>query len=268
MNDSINEESSRLEISLTGNSEQISLQGEAQVLELREKQQAADAIQAVLSEIERNCEAVRLQLKLTDGQICGLICEIEQSQSRMESLELESQAILMENMRLRFTIKEEEEHTRSVLDGYQLYRNKMECHKSAVFLVESQSPAYKEVMKKREEVKKLREEREELRVNLQDPHGSAVLKTRREVDELKEQVASMRKMVREKRAFLLREQEGQSQLRKEIKSQNRRYEAIVKRLHYQLNKAQSSHRQLSADICQMEKEVEDLKSRLEVPWTP
>lgn len=47
--------------------------------------------------------------------------------------------------------------------------------------------------------------------------------------------------------------------------QNRRYNAIVKRLHCQLMKAQSGHRQLSNDIYHMEREIQDLKKRLEVP---
>lgn len=47
--------------------------------------------------------------------------------------------------------------------------------------------------------------------------------------------------------------------------QNRRYNAIVKRLHCQLMKAQSGHRQLSDDIYRMEREIQDLKRHLEVP---
>ncbi|KAM4796000.1 coiled-coil domain-containing protein 122 [Rhinophrynus dorsalis] len=51
-------------------------------------------------------------------------------------------------------------------------------------------------------------------------------------------------------------------LHKEIEVQKRRYDAILKRLHCQLNKAQQNRRQYQWNIKQMEKTANDLRERL------
>ena len=45
--------------------------------------------------------------------------------------------------------------------------------------------------------------------------------------------------------------------------QTRRYEAIVKRLHCQLKKAQASHSQVTVDIQHLQGQVDTLRTQLE-----
>ncbi|KAJ8349995.1 hypothetical protein SKAU_G00251250 [Synaphobranchus kaupii] len=84
----------------------------------------------------------------------------------------------------------------------------------------------------------------------------------KEVDELRVQISATKKLIFNKTQLLVKEQGTQTQLRKDIEIQNRRCEAILKRLRCQLNKAQSNHRQLTDDICWLEKEAEEMSTVL------
>lgn len=76
-------------------------------------------------------------------------------------------------MKLQLQIQEQEERQQSTLALYNTYRTKMEDHRMAVAEAESQTPIYKELMEAREHVKQLREKRDALMIDLQNPEGKA-----------------------------------------------------------------------------------------------
>ncbi|XP_042558882.1 coiled-coil domain-containing protein 122 [Clupea harengus] len=251
------------QLSLMGTLEEVSLQGEVQANELKEKQQTLKALQDTLSDQKSICEAVELELKNSDRQLNGLLCEIKQIKRRNSSLESQLHEINSENMKLQLQIQEQEESQQSSLASYNAYRNKMEDHKMAIAEAESQMPIYKELMEARELVKRLREKRDALEMDLQNPEGQAAKEAQHKIDDLERQVSAKREMVEEKQAFLQNEQEVHAQLRRDIEIQNRRYDARVKRLRCQLSKAQSNHRYIISDIKRMEDEMEELTRQVE-----
>ncbi|KAL7891056.1 hypothetical protein AOLI_G00005320 [Acnodon oligacanthus] len=252
------------EFSLSAALQAVSQQGESQAVELEEKHHVLNSVQATLSEVVKSYEAVAKDIKLKERQITGITCEIEQILSHNETQETQLKAILMENLRLKHSIEEQLENSHFLLTGYNAYRNKMESYKMSVAELESQVPIRKELVEKMEEVKRLKDCKEGLKIDLQNPEGNAVQQAQKEIDNIKAKIHCSKEMMREKIVLLEKEKETHSQLRKDIEIHNRRCEAIVKRLCCQLNKAQSSHRQLSSDISQMEIEVNHLRNQLQV----
>lgn len=102
-----------------------------------------------------------------------MLFEIKQIKRRNSSLESQLHEINSENMKLQLQIQEQEESQQSSLSSYNAYRNKMEDHKMAIAEAESQMPIYKELMEARELVKRLREKRDALEMDLQNPEGQA-----------------------------------------------------------------------------------------------
>ncbi|KAM9396409.1 LOW QUALITY PROTEIN: coiled-coil domain-containing protein 122 [Salvelinus alpinus] len=233
-----------------------SQQGYAQIVALQEKQVLS--LQAILSDIEKKGKEAEVELKSNVRQILILEGETE----HLQDLGLRSITVYNENTELRLLIEEEEDNSSCVLAGYNTYRNKMEGHRTAVLQAESQTRAHRELVEKRALV---RVHREELRADLENPEGNAVKQAQKEMDDMRGQISDQRKMVTERRELILKEFESHTLINKHIEIQNRRYDAIVKRLHCQLMKAQSGHRQLSDDIYHMEREIQDLKRHLEVP---
>uniref|UniRef100_A0A8C7LSQ6 Uncharacterized protein n=1 Tax=Oncorhynchus mykiss TaxID=8022 RepID=A0A8C7LSQ6_ONCMY len=231
------------DFSLTQALEDVSQQGYAQI--------------AILSDIEKKGKEAEVELKFNVRQILILEGEMEHLQRHMQDLGLRSVTVYNENTELRLLIEEEEDNFSRVLAGYNTYRNKMEGHRTAVLQAESQMRAHRELVEKRALVRVLTERREELRADLENPEGNAVKQA--QVRAAEEPV----KMVTERRELILKEFESHTLIKKHIEIQNRRYDAIVKRLHCQLMKAQSGHRQLSDDIYHMEREIQDLKRHLE-----
>ncbi|MBN3322226.1 CC122 protein, partial [Atractosteus spatula] len=185
-------------------------------------------------------------------------------QKQSECEEARSRALYKENVELRLQIEQEEENFQLLLAGYNTYRNKMAAHRDVVSRREGRAAAQKKRCKKADSVKKLKVKMEELRTDLQRPDGifSTFVSEQREIDDIKVQISKMRNTIRDKTALLLKEQDIHAQLKMDIEIENRRCEAILKRLHCQLKKAQSDKRQMNADILQMKKKAEDLRKCL------
>ncbi|XP_053494503.1 coiled-coil domain-containing protein 122-like isoform X1 [Ictalurus furcatus] len=239
-------------------------QAESQAAELKEKQHILNSVQGTLSKMVKSYDTVSNNIKLKEQQISAINNETEQVQRQLERQQTEIQVIQMENMKLSYIIEEQLESSHFLLAWYNTYHNKMESYKMSVSAMESQAAIHKELMEKREEVKRLKEHRKELKVDLQNP--DAIRQVQKEIDNFKAQIHNTKEHVRRKGILLEKEKKNQSQLRKDIAIHNRRCEAIVKRLCCQLNKAQSSHGELRSDIFHMEKEVEHLKKQLSTSY--
>ncbi|KAI5108916.1 WW domain-binding protein 4 [Silurus meridionalis] len=215
-----------------------------------------------LSKIVKSYDTVSSNIKLKEQQIRCITNEIKQVQRQNERQQTEIQVIQMENMELKYRIEEQLERSHFYLTQYNTYHNKMESYKMSFSGMKSQAAIHKELKERREEVKRLKEHREELKVDLQNPEGNAMQRAQKQVDNFKAVIHNTKELVRRKGILLEKEKTNQSQLNKDIAIHNRRCEAIVKRLCCQLNKAHSSHGQLSSDIIHIEKEVEHLKTQL------
>ncbi|MGH0173602.1 UNVERIFIED_CONTAM: hypothetical protein FKN15_065584 [Acipenser sinensis] len=215
-----------------------------------------------LSELEKQNEAVMLEFWATEKHIGKLGDEIEHRRKHSENLEAQTQTLYMENVNLQLSIEQEEEHFQMLLAGYNTYRNKRDAHREVIAYVEGKTATTRELLEKREIVKKLREKKEELRIDLENPEGNVVRQVQGDIYNLKIKISEVKETVNKKIACLVKEQEVHIQLKKEVEMQNRRCEAILKRLHCQLNKTQSNKRQWNWDIQQMERKVAELRKCL------
>lgn len=117
---------------------------------------------------------VSSNIKLKEQQISGITNEIEHVHMQNERQRTEIQLIQMENMKLSYSIEEQLENSHLLLAQYNSYHNKMESYKMSISALESQATIHKELMEKMEKVKRLKENREELRLDLQNPEGNAI----------------------------------------------------------------------------------------------
>lgn len=122
----------------------------------------------------KSYDTVSSNIKLKEQQINGITNEIELVHRQNERQQAEIEVIQMENMKLRYSIEEQVESSHFLLAQYNTYHNKMESYKMSISALESQATIHKELMEKMEEVKRLKEQREDLKVDLENPGGNAV----------------------------------------------------------------------------------------------
>uniref|UniRef100_A0A8C0DTB6 Coiled-coil domain containing 122 n=1 Tax=Balaenoptera musculus TaxID=9771 RepID=A0A8C0DTB6_BALMU len=80
-----------------------------------------------------------------------------------------------------------------------------------------------------------------------------------DITNLKDKIITVKESIIEKTCFLEEEKKTHEKLRKEIEVQHKRYGAILKRLHCQVNKLQSKRRQWQWNIQQLEKTAAELR---------
>lgn len=131
-------------------------------------------LQDTLSKIVKSYDAVSSNIKVKEQQISGITNEIEQVHRQNERQQTEIQVIQTENMKFSYSVEEQLESSHFLVAHYNTYHNKMESYKMSISALESQATIHKELMEKMEEVKRLKEHRDELKVDLQNPEGNAI----------------------------------------------------------------------------------------------
>ncbi|XP_069035146.1 coiled-coil domain-containing protein 122 isoform X2 [Lepisosteus oculatus] len=203
--------------------EKVSQHEEKQTNEINEHRKFLALFKIQVSELEVKSESVSLELHTAEMENLRLVHEMAALQKQSECEKAQSRALYKENVELRLQIEQEEENFQLLLAGYNTYRNKMAAHRDVVSRREGRAAAQKKRCEKADSVRKLKVKMEELRTDLQRPDGTVI---------------------------------------RQAQIENRRCEAILKRLHCQLKKAQSDKRQMNADILQMKKKAEDLRKCL------
>nr|XP_020476194.1 coiled-coil domain-containing protein 122 [Monopterus albus] len=252
-----------LGFSLSKAVEDVSQHGYVQIEALGEKQKTLSCLQATLSDAEKKGERAEQELRSKVREILVLEGGIEHLERQTEVLQVCCASISKDNTELQIHISEEEEKARMAVEVFTIYRNKMESHRADVQRVASQTEAHKELEERRALVRMLTQKKDDLKEDLENPNGKTVQLAKREIDALKGKIAVMRKTIAEKREHLQKEFETHTQIKKDIEIQNKRYEAIVKRLHCQLSRAQAAYRQMSEDIYHMERQLAELKRQQE-----
>ncbi|XP_060923253.1 coiled-coil domain-containing protein 122-like [Limanda limanda] len=247
--------------SLTKAVEDVSQHSFTQTKALKEKQKTLNSLQATLSDVEKKAEMAEQELRSKVRDSLVLEGNVEHLQRQTKVLQDRCVSINKENTQLHVRICEEEENACTTLAGFDTYRQKMEGHAAAVLRVASQTEAFKELEEKRALVRRLTQKKEELREDLESSNGNTAHLAKGEIKALKGEVYLMRQIVAEQRERLQKEFETHTRMKKDIEIQNRRYEAIVKRLHCQLSRAQSAHRQMCDDIYHMERQLAELKKQ-------
>ncbi|KAG8004541.1 hypothetical protein GBF38_008821 [Nibea albiflora] len=256
------------EFSLTKAVEDVGQHSYTQTQALKEKEKTLSSLQAALSNVEKKAETAEQELRSKVVEILILKGVLDHQEQQSKVLQHNYSSLWTGITKLQMSVTKEEEDACTALVGFSAYREKMEAHRAAVLQAASQTEAHKQLQETRALVRMLTQKREELREDLEKADGNTVLMAKREIDDLKEEISVMRMTTTERRERLQKEFETHTQMKKEIEArqreiQNRRYEAIVKRLHCQLSRAQAVHRQTSEDIHHMERELAELRKQLE-----
>ncbi|TKS66511.1 Coiled-coil domain-containing protein 122 [Collichthys lucidus] len=225
----------RESVSLTKAVEDVGQHSYTQTQALKEKEKTLSRLQVhvyslliffleTLSNVEKKAETAEQELRSKVVENLKLEGEVHHLEQRTKGLHDNCASLRWGITKLQMSVSEEEEDARKALAGFDAYREKMEAHRAAVVRAASQTEAHQQLEEKRTLIRMLTQQKEELREDLEKADGNTVLMA---------------------------------------KIHYRRYEAIVKRLHCQLSRAQAVHRQTSEDIHHMETQLAELRKQLE-----
>ncbi|XP_032413066.1 coiled-coil domain-containing protein 122 isoform X5 [Xiphophorus hellerii] len=236
---------------------------------------ALDDIEKEIPHVEHRLRSKWREVRLLDG-------EMEHLEKQRALLQDRCAGINKENVKLNVLLQDEEESARSALEKFSAYRNKMKGHKDAVLQAVSQTEAHRELTENRMLVLKLRQEKEHLQEDLQNPNGitlqtakvqnihKTILKVfgfckcssvQEEIDALKREISERKTAIAEGREQLKKEFEIHAKLKRDVEIQTRRYEAIAKRLRCQLSRVQAVHRQTLDEIFHLQKQLTEFKGQ-------
>ncbi|XP_077634881.1 coiled-coil domain-containing protein 122 isoform X1 [Crocuta crocuta] len=245
--------------SLTDAVEQVAKQQQSQTSEIEKNKKVLFHLQDELHELEKQIASVSAEAKETERQIYHQDAAIENTKLQCGNLETQIKSLHTENVKLKFDIEGAQEDFEEHMIRYNEYYAKIKEHKDSLWEVVSKRSFMTTLHKKRDLVKKLKTMKEELMQNLQNPEGSHIKQVQEDIIKLKDKILTIKESIIEKTCFLEEEEKTHKKLRKEIEIQHKRYSAILKRLHCQVNKLQSNRRQWQWNIQQLEKTAAELR---------
>ncbi|XP_012893281.1 PREDICTED: coiled-coil domain-containing protein 122 [Dipodomys ordii] len=245
--------------SLTEAVEQVAKQQQSQISEIEKNKKVLFHLQNELHELEKQIAAVSQETKETERQIYQQDDTMENSKLKCECLETEIKSIHKENIKLKFDIETAKEDYEKHVIKYNEYYAKINGHKDSLGEIESKWSFVTDLNEKRALVKQLKIKKDELMQDLQNPGGSQITQVQEDISKLKNEIIAVKETIIEKTCFLLEEKKTHEKLRKDIEVQHKRYDAILKRLHCQVNRLQSNRRQWQWNIEQLEKTAAELR---------
>ncbi|XP_058999809.1 coiled-coil domain-containing protein 122 isoform X4 [Mustela lutreola] len=248
--------------SLTDAVEQVAKQQQSQTSEIEKNKKVLFHLQNELHELEKQIASVSAETKEIEKQICQQDAAIENAKLQCGNLETQIKSLHTENVKLKFDIEAAQEDFEEHKIRYNEYYAKIKEHKVSLGAIENKWSFMTVLHEKRDLVKKLKKMKEELMQNLQNPGGNHIKQLQEDITELKDKIITVKESITEKTCFLEEEKKTHEKLRKEIEVQHKRYGAILKRLHCQVNKIQSNKRQWQWNIHQLEKTAAELRKRI------
>ncbi|XP_019505873.1 PREDICTED: coiled-coil domain-containing protein 122 isoform X1 [Hipposideros armiger] len=245
--------------SLTDAVKQVAKQQQSQTSEIEKNKKFLFHLQNELHELEKQRASVFTETKETERQIYQQDVAIENSKLQCENLETQIKSLHTENVKLKFDIEATQEDFEECMIRYNEYYAKIKVYKDSLEAEASKWSFMTELHAKRELVKKLKTMKEELRQDLQNPEGNRIKQVQEDISKLKNNIITIKESIIEKACFLEEEKKTHEKLRREIEVQHKRYGAILKRLHCQVNKLQSNRRQWQWNIQQLEQTAAELR---------
>ncbi|XP_044304213.1 coiled-coil domain-containing protein 122 [Varanus komodoensis] len=204
---------------------------------------------ALLAELQTQLQELEFQMNCVDSERKAIEREIyHQDEStaslkdRCEKLGRQSAGLSAENVKLRFDAQTLEEEFKGMLRRNRAYYEKIAAHKDRFVEVESKLPLMTELSKKRAAVKEMILQKEALVSSLRNPDVLSASPVQEEIACLQGEIHALKEAVHEKEKALRDERSMHAQLQKEIEVQNKRCEAMLKRLQCQVNKRQANKR--------------------------
>uniref|UniRef100_A0A8D0LAL9 Coiled-coil domain containing 122 n=1 Tax=Sphenodon punctatus TaxID=8508 RepID=A0A8D0LAL9_SPHPU len=238
---------------------QVAEQQHTQVSEIEKSKAVLLQLQAQLKEVEKQMDSVLAETKTTERQMYQQDEAIETTTHDCESLEAQVRSLYAENVKLKLDTEMVQEDFEVMLLRNNAYREKITAHKEFWWETESKLPIMADLAKKRDMVKDLMAKKEELMHDLQNPEGNALKPLQEETVYLKREINLIKESIGERKRLCEEEKTVHTKLQKEIEVQHKRCEAILKRLHCQVNKLESNKRQCHWNIQQLEKKAAELR---------
>lgn len=113
------------------------------------------------------------RLKSTLRELLTVGAELEDLQQGGEALRSRCASLSADNTRLLVAVGEREEEAAAALGGFTAYRGKMQAHRAALALAACRTQEHKVLEESRVLVRRLTQQRDELREDLDNPEGSA-----------------------------------------------------------------------------------------------
>ncbi|XP_074047813.1 coiled-coil domain-containing protein 122 [Macrotis lagotis] len=239
-------------------------QQQSQTSEIEKNKKILFQLQNEIREIEKQIRSVTAETKETENHIYQQESEIEKNKLHCGSLESQIKSLHAENVKLKFSIEAAQEEFEEYLRRNNAYDEKIRLYKEGIAEAQNKWPYMIELHQKKEQVKKLMAKKKELIHGLQNPEGNMIKETQEEIMTLKDKIVTVKASISIKTNLLEEEKKAREKLIKEIEVQNKRYDAILKRLHCQVNKLQAKRRQWQWNIQQMEKTAEELRRCIEM----
>ncbi|NXK86374.1 CC122 protein, partial [Formicarius rufipectus] len=243
---------------------QVAERQHSQASEIEKSRAVLFQLQTKVQELEKEINSILLEAKTTERGIHLQDDAIEVTKYHCENLEAQVRTLYSENLKLRCDAETVQEEFEMILARNNEYREKIKNHKHLFWVMENKMPVMIELAKKKAVVEELKAKKKELTRDLQNPEGSAIKQVQEEITLLKSEITTFKEFISKKTDILEEEKKKHAKLRKEIEVQNKRYDAILKRLHCQLNKIHSSKRQWHWNIQQLEKKAAELRKCLGV----
>ncbi|KAJ6661751.1 hypothetical protein lerEdw1_013273 [Lerista edwardsae] len=238
---------------------QVAEQQHTQDADIKKSKIVLSQLQAQLQDLEIQMNHTITEKKATDRQIYYQDEAIATTKVRCEDLENKITALYVENLQLMFNKEALQEEFKMMLLRNGVYYEKMAAHRDHFGEAESKLPLKIELMKKRATIKEMITKKEELKSALCNLQGNATNLVQEEIAYLESETKVLQEKINKMKDVLQEEKTLHARLQKEIEVQNKRCEAILKRLHCQVNKLQSSKRQWNWTIQQKEEKLKELR---------
>ncbi|CAH6824318.1 Ccdc122 [Phodopus roborovskii] len=211
--------------SLTDAVEQAAKRQQSQTSEIEKHKKILFHLQIELHDLEKQIAATAAEAKETERQMHQQDVAMENSKLQCGLLKAQIESLHSESVKLKFDTETTQEKFEEQMIKYNAYYAKIKAYKDSLRETESKCSFMTELYEKRDLIKNLKVMKEDLKESLQNPQGKYAT---------------------------------------QIQVQHKRYEAILKRLHCQVNKIQLNRRKWQWNIQQLEKTASELKKRLGV----
>ncbi|XP_038617983.1 coiled-coil domain-containing protein 122 [Tachyglossus aculeatus] len=241
---------------------EVEKQQQSKAFEIERNKSGLFKLQSELRELEKQLDSVLTETKEVENQICQKDDAIANIKFHCQSLETQVQTVYTENVKLKFDIEIAQNDFEELIMRNNAYYEKISAHKHLFWEVESKWPVVIDLLKKKELVTNLNVMKEELMSELQNPEGNLIKKMQGEIANLAEEILAAKENMNTKAFVLEEEKKVHEKMKKEIEVQNKRSDAILKRLRCQLNALKSKRRQWQRNIERMEKTAAELRQCL------
>ncbi|XP_068123873.1 coiled-coil domain-containing protein 122 isoform X2 [Hyperolius riggenbachi] len=241
---------------------QLTQQQKDQATDIENRKLLISLKQTELCELETDLKSLLMETKEVEKKINQEEDTTEKIMLQCGILETEIHSIYSENIKLKQELETQKEDFQAILLRNNKFRERIEEAILRFSEAENKLPVMIELIKKRDMVRLLRSQKEEMILDLHNPGSTAVKQVQDEMSCISEEIKSISQCITARKKTYEQEKEKHVALRKEIEVQKKRYDAILKRLHSQLNNAQMNRRQYQWNIAQMEKTASGLRESL------